>query len=161
MVRYYAPEVRPLRTRGETTAEDSFSAFWPGKQRQASILEAPNGGHVLGTTMGSKGYRGGPEGDRVSHLGEDLVAFGVKDEKERGERQVSTEDHSMSGINVLIMSKTKEGAARIMTKWYGWCAETSTKPQLARKQEVESTVNARPKGRDAGKRREGHGEIEL
>ena len=39
---------------------------------------------VLGRLATGKEYRGGHESGWVSHLGEDLVAFGVEDGKEGG-----------------------------------------------------------------------------
>lgn len=36
----------------------------------------------LGTMAGGKRYRGGQEGGWVSHLGEELVACGMEEEKE-------------------------------------------------------------------------------
>ncbi|CAB1105210.1 unnamed protein product [Ectocarpus sp. CCAP 1310/34] len=38
----------------------------------------------LGAIAGGVGYPGGQEGDWVSRLGEDLVAFNMGDEKEGG-----------------------------------------------------------------------------
>ncbi|CAB1106616.1 unnamed protein product [Ectocarpus sp. CCAP 1310/34] len=40
---------------------------------------------LLGAMAGGVGYRGGQESDWVSRLGEDLVAFNMRDEKEGGE----------------------------------------------------------------------------
>eukprot|EP00903_Cladosiphon_okamuranus_P017583 g16196.t1 len=45
---------------------------------------------LLGTLATGKGYRGGQESDWVSHLGEDLVAFGTEDEKEGEKWKKST-----------------------------------------------------------------------
>ncbi|CAB1099135.1 unnamed protein product [Ectocarpus sp. CCAP 1310/34] len=39
---------------------------------------------LLGAMAGGVGYRGGQESDWVSRLGEDLVAFNMRDEKEGG-----------------------------------------------------------------------------
>ena len=44
---------------------------------------------LLGTLPTGKGYRGGQDSGWVSHLGEDLVAFGLEEEKERARWQTS------------------------------------------------------------------------
>ncbi|CAB1096108.1 unnamed protein product [Ectocarpus sp. CCAP 1310/34] len=47
---------------------------------------------LLGVMAGGVGYRGGQESDWVSRLGEDLVAFTMRDEKEGGKWNESAKD---------------------------------------------------------------------
>ena len=81
---------------------------------------------LLGTLATGKGYRGGQESDWVSHLGEDLVAFGLEDEKEGGKWQTSAlEQEEWFG-------KIEDGTARFMRKWHAREKEASAKRQIAR-----------------------------
>eukprot|EP00752_Nemacystus_decipiens_P009408 g8411.t1 len=75
---------------------------------------------LLGTLATGKGYLGGQESDWVSRLGEDLVAFGMEDEKE-GEKWKKS-----------AMDQIEGGVARFMRKWHAQEKAASAKRQLAR-----------------------------
>ena len=81
---------------------------------------------LLGTLATGKGYRGGQESDWVSHLGEDLVAFGMKEEKEGARRQTSALKQEE------WFGKIEDGVVRFMRKWHTREAEASAKRKLAR-----------------------------
>lgn len=104
---------------------------------------------LLGTLATGVGYRGGQEGDWVSHLGEDLVAFGMEDEKE-GEKWKKSALEQEEWIE-----KVEDGAARFMRKWRKREEEASAKRQLAREAEAENTAPAGPKRKRSGEGSEG------
>ena len=66
----------------------------------------------------------------VPHLGENLVAFGMEDEKEGGRWQTSALKQEE------WFDKIKDGVARFMRKWHAREAEASAKHQLARAEET-------------------------
>eukprot|EP00752_Nemacystus_decipiens_P005567 g5037.t1 len=65
---------------------------------------------LLGTLATGKGYGGGQESDWVSRLGEDLVVFGMDDEKE-GEKWNTSAMHQEEWFG-----KIEDGVARFMRK---------------------------------------------
>ena len=67
---------------------------------------------LLGTLATGKGYRGGQESDWVSHLGEDLVAFGMKDKKEGARWQTSALKQEE------WFGKIEDGVAWFTRKWH-------------------------------------------
>eukprot|EP00752_Nemacystus_decipiens_P001316 g1306.t1 len=81
---------------------------------------------LLGTLATGKGYRGGQESDWVSRLGEDLVAFGMEDEKEGEKWKTSAMDQEE------WFGKIEDGVARFMRKWHAQEKAASAKRQLAR-----------------------------
>eukprot|EP00752_Nemacystus_decipiens_P006062 g5471.t1 len=81
---------------------------------------------LLGTLATGKEYRGGQESSWVSRLGEDLVAFGMEDEKEGEKWKASAlEKEEWYG-------KIEDGVAWFIRKWHAREAEASAKRQLAR-----------------------------
>ena len=58
------------------------------------------------------GYLGGQESDWVSHLGEDLMEFGLEDKKEGGTWQTSALKHDE------WFGKVEGGVGRFMRKWH-------------------------------------------
>ena len=76
--------------------------------------------------------RGGQESDWVYRIGEDLVAFGMKEEKEGGRWKESAKDQE------AWYDKIEDGAAWFMRKWHRQEAEASAKRQRAREAEAES-----------------------
>ena len=99
---------------------------------------------LLGTMAEGKGYRGGQESDWVSHLGEDLMAFGMEDEKEGGKWKESAQEEEE------WFGKIENGVAHFMRKWHIREAEASAKRQAAREAEAESTAPAGPKRKRGG-----------
>eukprot|EP00752_Nemacystus_decipiens_P018359 g16470.t1 len=81
---------------------------------------------LLGTLATGKGYRGGQKSDWVSRLGEDLVAFGMEDEKEGEKWKTSAMDQEE------WFGKIEDGVARFMRKWHAQEKAASAKRQLAR-----------------------------
>ncbi|CAB1115474.1 unnamed protein product [Ectocarpus sp. CCAP 1310/34] len=67
---------------------------------------------LLGAMAGGVGYRGGQESDWVPRLGEDLVAFNMRDEKEGGKWKESAKDPE------VWYDKVEDGAAWFMRKWH-------------------------------------------
>eukprot|EP00752_Nemacystus_decipiens_P004783 g4354.t1 len=87
---------------------------------------SPSAFCLVGALATGKGYRGGQENDWLSRLGEDLVAFGMEDEKERGKWKASAlEQEEWCG-------KIEDGVAWFMRKWHAREAGASAKCQLAR-----------------------------
>ncbi|CAB1098275.1 unnamed protein product [Ectocarpus sp. CCAP 1310/34] len=95
---------------------------------------------LLGAMAGGGGYRGGQESDWVSRLGEELVAFNMGDEKERGKWKESAKDPE------VWYNKVEDGAAWFMRKWLRQEAKASAKRQRAKEAEAESTAISGPKG---------------
>ena len=98
---------------------------------------------LLGTLATGKGYRGGQESDWVSHLGEDLVAFGMKEEKEGARWQTSALKQEE------WFGKIEDGVARFMRKWHTREAEASAKRKLARAEETPAAKTAEVAGENA------------
>ena len=80
----------------------------------------------------------------MSHLGEDLVAFGMEDEKEGGKWKESAQEEEE------WFGKIEDGVAQFMRKWHIREAEASAKRQAAREAEAESTAPAGPKRKRGG-----------
>ncbi|CAB1114490.1 unnamed protein product [Ectocarpus sp. CCAP 1310/34] len=99
---------------------------------------------LLGAMAWGVGYRGGQESDRVSRLGENLVAFNMGDEKEGGEWKESAKDPE------VWYNKVEDGAAWFMRKWHRQEAEASAKRQCAMEEESESTAISGPKKKRVG-----------
>ncbi|CAB1113710.1 unnamed protein product [Ectocarpus sp. CCAP 1310/34] len=93
---------------------------------------------LLGAMAGGTGYRGGQESDWVYRLGEDLVAFGMKEEKEGGRWKESAKDQE------AWYDKIEDGAAWFMRKWHRQEAEASAKRQRQRAEEAETESTAAP-----------------
>ena len=81
---------------------------------------------LLGMLATGKGYRGGQESDWVSHLLEDLVAFGMEDEKKGGKWKTSALEQEE------WFRKIEDGVARFMRKWHAREKEAPAARQLAR-----------------------------
>lgn len=91
---------------------------------------------LLGTTMvGGRGSRGGQGSGGVFHLGEDLVVFGIKDEKEGGGKWKETAQEQQKWYG-----KIEDGMARFMRKWHIREAGASAKRRLAREAGAASRV---------------------
>ncbi|CAB1120849.1 unnamed protein product [Ectocarpus sp. CCAP 1310/34] len=87
---------------------------------------------LLGAMAGGVGYRGRQESDWVSRLGEDLVAFNMRDEKQGGKWRESAKDPQ------VWYNKVEYGASWFMRKWHRQEAEASAKRQRAREAEAGS-----------------------